>query len=120
MLIGFVTTGILMTFMPKLNPYFAQTLPIGFAGGHGTAAALAQAFADVGYPEGKDVALGTATIGLLSSVTVGILLVNIASRKKWVKHSRMQTGAVRVFRQEFTLEDATRSHACSLEALPCV
>jgi Na+/glutamate symporter len=47
----------------------------GFSGGHGTAAALGQAFADVGYPEGKDVALGTATIGLLSSVTVGILLV---------------------------------------------
>jgi hypothetical protein len=27
---------------------------------------------------------------------------------------------VRVYRQEFTLEDAIGSHACSLEALPCV
>jgi hypothetical protein len=29
-------------------------------------------------------------------------------------------GAVRDFRQKFTLEDAIGSHACSLEALPCV
>jgi hypothetical protein len=29
-------------------------------------------------------------------------------------------GAVRVFRQEFTLEDDIGSHACSLEALACV
>jgi hypothetical protein len=27
---------------------------------------------------------------------------------------------VRVFRQDFALEDAIGSHACSLEALPCV
>jgi hypothetical protein len=29
-------------------------------------------------------------------------------------------GAVRVFRQDFALGDAIGSHACSLEALPCV
>lgn len=95
-----------LTFLFRLNPYFAQTLPIGFAGGHGTAAALAQAFADVGYPEGKDVALGTATIGLLSSVTVGILLVNVASRKKWVEFSRMQTGTNIRDRQGLTNPDS--------------
>jgi hypothetical protein len=31
-----------------------------------------------------------------------------------------QRGTVRVFRQEFALEDAIGSHACSLEALACV
>jgi hypothetical protein len=29
-------------------------------------------------------------------------------------------GPVRVFRQNFALDDAIGSHACSLEALPCV
>jgi hypothetical protein len=29
-------------------------------------------------------------------------------------------GTVRTFRRTFTLEDAIGSHACSLEALPCV
>ena len=29
-------------------------------------------------------------------------------------------GTVRFFRQKFTLDDAIGSHACSLEALPCV
>jgi hypothetical protein len=31
-----------------------------------------------------------------------------------------QSGTVRVFRREFTLEDAIGSHACSFEALACV
>jgi ESS family glutamate:Na+ symporter len=65
MLIGFVVTAGLMAFNPELNPFFAQTLPIGFAGGHGTAASLAKLFKDVGYPEGVDIALGTATVGTL-------------------------------------------------------
>jgi hypothetical protein len=29
-------------------------------------------------------------------------------------------GTVRILRQDFALEDAIGSHACSLEALPCV
>jgi hypothetical protein len=31
-----------------------------------------------------------------------------------------ERGTVRVFRQEFTLEDAIGSHTCSLEAFACV
>jgi hypothetical protein len=50
------------------------------------------------------------------------------SASKWKAYSN-QTGSqsytapqgtVRVSRLEFTLEDAIGSHACSLEALPCV
>jgi hypothetical protein len=40
----------------------------------------------------------------------------------WMRggHSGLGCCTVRVCRQEFTLEDAIGSHACSLEALPCV
>lgn len=43
--------------------------------------------------------------GLLSSVTVGILLVNVASRNGWVKYSRMQTGTSRRAKQGLTNPD---------------
>ena len=90
MLVGFIITIILQPF--GINEFFGQTLPIGFSGGHGTAAALSQAFAEAGFEAGGTIALGTATVGLISSVTFGIVLVNIASTKGWVKFSKMQTG----------------------------
>jgi hypothetical protein len=34
--------------------------------------------------------------------------------------SILVSGTVRVFKQDFALEDAIGSHACSLEALTCV
>lgn len=35
---------------------------LGFEGGHGTAAGLRQTFIDLGYPEGADLALFTASV----------------------------------------------------------
>ena len=49
MLVGFVLTWALLVPVFGVNEFFGQTLPVGFAGGHGTAAALAQAFTDAGY-----------------------------------------------------------------------
>lgn len=58
-------------------PAFSGTLiEIGFIGGHGTAAGLGDTFDRVGWAEGQDLALGMATIGLLSGVVVGIILIN--------------------------------------------
>ena len=81
MFAGFFITFIFLKPVFDVNEYFGQTLPIGFAGGHGTAAALHDTFKNVGFDDGSDISLATATVGLLSSVTVGIVLVNIASKK---------------------------------------
>ena len=48
---------------------------------------------------------GTATIGLLSSVTVGVLLVNLASRRHWTQWSKMQTGTSERDKQGLTNPD---------------
>lgn len=74
-----------------VNPMMALTIPVGFAGGHGTAAGLASSFETLGYPGGGDVGLATATVGLLSSVLIGMLLVNFAASQGWVKESKLQT-----------------------------
>ncbi|WP_028476833.1 sodium/glutamate symporter [Nocardia sp. CNY236] len=58
-------------------PAMAGTLiEIGFEGGHGTAAGMSETFAEFGFPEGQDLALGLATIGILSGVVCGIALIN--------------------------------------------
>jgi len=49
---------------------------VGFEGGHGTAAGLGDTFAELGFPEGQDLALGLATVGVVSGVVVGIALIN--------------------------------------------
>jgi ESS family glutamate:Na+ symporter len=60
---------------------FAGVLPVGFEGGHGTAAGLKDVFAQLGWPEGCDFALASATIGIMSAIVTGMILINWAARK---------------------------------------
>ncbi|UGY93076.1 sodium/glutamate symporter [Streptomyces gobiensis] len=58
-------------------PVFSGALiEIGFEGGHGTAAGMGDTFEKFGFPEGQDLALGLATVGILSGIIVGIVLIN--------------------------------------------
>jgi len=65
----------------KVNPMMGAIIEIGFEGGHGTAGGLAETFEELDWEEGKDLALGSATIGVFFGVLVGMVLINIASRK---------------------------------------
>ncbi len=62
---------------------FGGVLPVGFEGGHGTAAGLARTFDMLDWPAGKDFALASATGGILGAIVVGMVLVNIATRRGW-------------------------------------
>ncbi len=59
-----------------LNPMAGALIEIGFEGGHGTAAGLADTFEAFDFAEGADLALGLATIGLISGVLLGTAIVN--------------------------------------------
>ena len=48
---------------PQLPAMFAGVLPVGFEGGHGTAAGMAETFSQHGWEAGKDFALASATFG---------------------------------------------------------
>ena len=63
------------------NPVAGALIEIGFEGGHGTAAGMAGAFEAAGFAEGTDLALGLATIGLVSGVLIGIVLINWGIRR---------------------------------------
>ena len=69
---------------------FGAIIPVGFEGGHGTAAGLAPVFADKGWAEGADLALGSATVGVVAGVIVGMALVNWAARRRYCKGAAEQ------------------------------
>lgn len=61
-------------------------IEIGFEGGHGTAAGMAPALEAAGFPEGTPIALGLATIGLLSGIVLGVIFINWAVRHDKTAH----------------------------------
>ena len=72
---------LLKVIWPELPAVVAGILPVGFEGGHGTAAAMAEVFENNGFSAGKDLALTSATFGILGAVIFGMALVNWATRK---------------------------------------
>ena len=72
---------------------FAGILPVGFEGGHGTAAGMGPVFEHHGWPEGKEFALTSATFGILSAIIVGMILINWAIRRGYV-HGNSGTGKI--------------------------
>ncbi len=56
-------------------------IEIGFEGGHGTAAGLQPVFAELGFSDGADLAVGMATVGVVGGMALGIVLVNWGIRR---------------------------------------
>ncbi len=65
-----------------LSPGFGITMPSGFCGGHGTAAAIGQAFGQLGYNEILTLAMTAATFGIVASVILGLIFVKWGAKNK--------------------------------------
>ncbi|MDA1214599.1 MAG: hypothetical protein O2955_18975 [Planctomycetota bacterium] len=76
---------VLAPLYPTLNPAFAIMMPAGFVGGHGTAAVIGDILDKAGWHEALSIGQTFATIGLLSGLFGGILLINIATRRHWTR-----------------------------------
>ena len=66
-----------------LSPGFGITMPSGYCGGHGTAAAIGQAFGQLGHDEILTLAMTAATFGIVSAVILGLIFVKWGTRKKY-------------------------------------
>lgn len=55
---------------------FGLSMPAGFCGGHGTAAAIGESFANYGVEEMQSLAMTAATVGIIASVVVGMWLIS--------------------------------------------
>lgn len=71
-----------------VDPLFGVIVPVGFEGGHGTAGGLRPAFEEMGWVEGTDFGLASATAGIISAIVVGMILVNWAVRHKVLARER--------------------------------
>jgi ESS family glutamate:Na+ symporter len=74
-----------------LPDVFAGIMPVGFEGGHGTAGGMGPVFDQLGYPEMKDLALASATGGILGAIIVGMALINWAARKGYVEKVQVRS-----------------------------
>lgn len=78
--IGFLLAIFILGPVFDMDPMAAALIEIGFEGGHGTAAGLIPIFEEMGFSEGADLALGLATVGLVSAIITGTILINWAAR----------------------------------------
>ncbi|MFH5882548.1 sodium/glutamate symporter [Liberiplasma polymorphum] len=67
------------------NPMVGALIEIAFQGGHGTSAGLASTFDELGFSEGADLAIGLATVGVVSGVIFGVFIINWGVRKHKTK-----------------------------------
>jgi glutamate:Na+ symporter, ESS family len=65
--------------------YFGCLLEIGFSGGHGTAAGMAEAFRQLKFEAGADLGLMSATVGIICAVVFGMAMINMATRRGLTK-----------------------------------
>lgn len=79
-----VTLLILIPFF-DINPIAGALIEIGFEGGHGTAGGMADTFANLGFAEGGDLALGLATVGIISGILFGTVLAHWGRSKGYIQ-----------------------------------
>ena len=82
--------AVLFVLIPYLHvdPLMGCLIEVGFEGGHGAAAVMGKSFSNLGFPEGLDLGLAMATVGLLSSTVLGSLLVVLGRWRGWVVPSK--------------------------------
>lgn len=64
---------------------FAIFLPAGFAGGHGTAAAISGVLQTHGFEGALSIGYSAATVGVLIGVLGGMIVINLATRLGWTR-----------------------------------
>lgn len=72
---GALGLWVLSLFWP-VNEAFGLSMPAGFCGGHGTAAAIGEAFSRYGVEEMQSLAMTAATVGIIASVVIGMWLIS--------------------------------------------
>lgn len=80
-IMGLFGLFVLKLVWPQLNSAFGIMLPTGFYGGHGTAAAIGDAFNSLGWDEAKSLGMTTATAGVVVAIIFGLIMVKRAAIK---------------------------------------
>jgi ESS family glutamate:Na+ symporter len=71
-------------FWPNTNPAIGITLSAGFMGGHGSASVVGGILTNLGWEDGFALGLTFATIGIFLSISIGMLILQIAVKLGWI------------------------------------
>jgi ESS family glutamate:Na+ symporter len=88
--VGLLLAILILTPIFGMSPIAASLIEVAFEGGHGTAAGMAETFNNLGFTAGPDLALGLATVGIVSGIIAGTMLAD------WAR----KTGRIQVVRSE--------------------
>ncbi|MCC5831229.1 MAG: hypothetical protein JJU36_17455 [Phycisphaeraceae bacterium] len=88
--LGFLLAILVLAPLFGLDPKVGALLEISLTGGHGTAAGLGATFEQLGFEEGRDLALGLATVGVVAGVIMGTLFINVAVRSPRITLARQE------------------------------
>lgn len=84
--IPLVITALLFTPLFGVNPIFGTLIEIGYSGGHGTAGGMTEVFNDLDWSEGASLALTVATIGLVTGIFGGVIIINYGVKKGYTNY----------------------------------
>ncbi|MBB5172377.1 sodium/glutamate symporter [Texcoconibacillus texcoconensis] len=115
---GVFFTFVLLNQVWDLPSGFGLMLGAGFLGGHGTAAAVGEIFANNGWEDGTMLGYTAATVGILSSVIVGLLIIKRSAKKKQTSFisdfdelpDELRTGLVKSGKRESSGEDTVSAN----------
>lgn len=95
--LGLLLSILVLVPLYDMPPFVGALVEIGFEGGHGTAAGLQGTFEEIGFAEAYDLAVGLATVGILSGVIIGIAMINwgVRNNKTEVIKDVEETSALR-------------------------
>jgi len=83
--VGAIVGLLLLSKCFGVDKAFGISMPAGFCGGHGTAAAMGDAFALCGFEDMFSLSMTCATVGIVASVVIGLAMI------KWgTKHGKTQ------------------------------
>ncbi|MCF0177213.1 MAG: sodium:glutamate symporter, partial [Bacteroidales bacterium] len=71
---------------PELHDAFGVMVPTGFFGGHGTAAAIGNAFAGKGWDEASSLGMTTATVGVVLAIVLGLAFIKHGAKKEMTSY----------------------------------
>jgi ESS family glutamate:Na+ symporter len=71
-----------------VHPAFGNLLELGFEGGHGTVGGMSQAFQAKGWEAGIALGYTVATVGMICGIGIGMVLINWAYARGYVKMVR--------------------------------
>ena len=93
---GLLTLAVLIPVF-GVSPLTGALIEISFEGGHGTVSGMSSIFDQLGFHQGKDLAMGLATVSLISALVSGMILVYWGRKRHHLKEVHHQAAVDRAY-----------------------